>query len=57
MPCGKKINCAMCHNFGPSLITIMDDGDQYFKKNKMFKNFHGATCHGCQCHPYTYFLV
>jgi hypothetical protein len=23
-------NYAMCHNFEPSLIIIMDDGDQYF---------------------------
>jgi hypothetical protein len=22
---------AMCDNFGPSLIFIMDDGDQYFE--------------------------
>jgi len=23
---------AMCHNLGPSLTIIMDDGDQYFEK-------------------------
>jgi hypothetical protein len=31
MPCGN-FYCAMCHNFGPSLIIIMDDGDQYFER-------------------------
>jgi len=30
----------MCHNIGPSTI-IIDDGDQYFKKNS---NFHSTTC-------------
>jgi hypothetical protein len=35
MPCGN-FDCAMCHNFGPSLIIIMDDGNQYLeKKNKI----------------------
>jgi hypothetical protein len=32
MPC-DIFYYAMCHNFGPSLIVIMDDGDQYFEKN------------------------
>jgi hypothetical protein len=27
-----KKYCATCHNFGPSLIIIIDDGDQDFKK-------------------------
>ncbi len=44
MPCGKKNYCAMCHNFGPSLIIIMDDVDQYFQKKLMSKNLHNATC-------------
>ncbi len=39
MPCGKKIYCVMCHNFGPSLTIIMDNGDQYFEKKIMFKIF------------------
>ncbi len=34
MPCGKKIYCAMCHNFELPLTIIMDDGDQYFEKKK-----------------------
>ncbi len=51
MPCGKKNYCAMCHNFGPSLIIIMDDGNQYFEKKKiMSKNLPSATCHRCKCH-------
>jgi hypothetical protein len=33
----------MCHNLKPSLIIIIDDGDQYFKKIKS-KNPHNATC-------------
>ncbi len=44
MPCGFIFYCAMCHNFGPSFIIIMDDGDQYFE-NKiilMCKNLHNA---------------
>jgi hypothetical protein len=47
-----KKNYAMCHNFRPSLIILMDDGNQYFEKkiNFMSKNIHNATCHGCQCH-------
>jgi hypothetical protein len=34
----------MCHNFEPSLIIIMDDGDQYLKINKiiMSKKFHSG---------------
>ncbi len=35
----------MCHNIGPSLIIIMNDGDQYFKNKIIFmsKNLHNAT--------------
>jgi hypothetical protein len=45
MPCGKKNLCATCHNLGPSLTIIMDDGNQYFKKiNFMSKNFHNVMC-------------
>jgi hypothetical protein len=43
MPCGNLFYCATCHNLGPSLTIIMDDGDQYFKKNIMSKNLHNAT--------------
>jgi hypothetical protein len=45
MPCGKK-NYATCHNFGPSLVIIMDDGDEYFKKKIIFmsRKFHYAMC-------------
>jgi hypothetical protein len=35
---------ATCHNFGPSLTIIMDDGDQYFEFF-MSNFFHNATCH------------
>jgi hypothetical protein len=28
----------MCHNFEPSLIVIMDDGDQYFEKQIVQKS-------------------
>ncbi len=37
---------ATCHNFEPSLIIIMDDGDQYFEKKiiVMSKYLHNATC-------------
>jgi hypothetical protein len=34
----QKKNCAMCHNFEPSLIVIMDDGDQYFEKQIVQKS-------------------
>jgi hypothetical protein len=45
MPCGKKLYCATCHNFGPSLIIIMNDGDQCFEKIiSMSKKDHNATC-------------
>ncbi len=32
MPCGNFLFNAMCHNVGPSLTIIMNDGDQYFEK-------------------------
>ncbi len=32
MPCGN-FSCATCHNLGLPLTIIMDDKDQYFKKN------------------------
>jgi hypothetical protein len=38
----QKNYYAMCHNIGPSLIIIMDNGDQYFKKKIMSKNLHNA---------------
>jgi hypothetical protein len=41
MGCGKKNYWAACHNIAPSII-IIDDGDQYFKKN--LSNFHCAMC-------------
>ncbi len=36
----------MCHDLGPSLTIIMDNGDQYFKKKIIFmsKNLHNAMC-------------
>ncbi len=38
------LDCATCHNFGPSLTIIMDDGDQCFKKKIffMYKNLHNV---------------
>ncbi len=46
MPRGKFFYCVTCHNLGPSLTSIMDDGDQYFKKIIIFmsKNLHSAMC-------------
>ncbi len=46
MPCGKKIYCAMCHNFEPSLTIIMDDERSKLQKiNKfMSKNLHSIMC-------------
>jgi hypothetical protein len=44
MPCGN-FYYATCHHFGPSLIIIMDNGDQYVEKNKfMSKNLDNAMC-------------
>ncbi len=45
MPC-VIFYYATCHNFGPSLVIIMDDGDEYFKKEIIFmsKIFHCAMC-------------
>jgi len=42
----QKNYCAMCHNFGPSLTIIMNDGDQYFEKKIIFmsKSLHSVTC-------------
>ncbi len=42
----KFFNHATCHNFEPSLIIIMNDGDQYFDKKMIFmsKNLHNTTC-------------
>jgi len=41
----KKSYYVMCHNFGPSLTIIMNDGNQYFEKiNFMSKKLHGVTC-------------
>ncbi len=39
MQCGEKKYCATCHNFGPSLTIIMDNGDKYFEKKGMSKIF------------------
>jgi len=43
----KKNYCTMSHNFEPSLIIIMNNGDQYFEIKIIFmsKKFHNATCH------------
>jgi len=45
MPCAI-FYCATCHNLRPSLIIIMNDGNQYFKKIIIFmlKNLHSAMC-------------
>ncbi len=32
----QKNYCATCYNFEPSSIIVMDDGDQYFEKNKFY---------------------
>jgi hypothetical protein len=38
--------CVTCHNLGPSLTFTMDDGDQYFKKQKIVsKNLHTLLQH------------
>ncbi len=37
MACGN-FYCVTCHNLGPSLTIIMDDGDQYFEKNYVQKS-------------------
>ncbi len=46
MPC-DNFYYATCHNVEPSLIIIMDNGDQYFEKKIIFmsKNLHSAMCH------------
>jgi hypothetical protein len=36
--------CAMCHDLGPPLTIIMNNGDQYFEKETLSKNLHSATC-------------
>jgi len=38
----QKNYYAMCHNLGPSLTIIIDNGNQYFKKIRS-KNCHSAT--------------
>jgi hypothetical protein len=45
MPCGI-LKIVPRHNFEPSLIIIMNDGDQYFEKKIIFMstNLHSATC-------------
>ncbi len=36
---------ATCHNFGPLLTIIMNDGDQYFEKKKiMSKRIQSGPC-------------
>ncbi len=41
-----KFSIMPCHNFGPSLTIIIDDGDQYFEKKIIFmsKNLHNVMC-------------
>ncbi len=37
--------CATCHKFGPLLIIIIDNTNQYFKNNNLkIKNPYNATC-------------
>jgi hypothetical protein len=45
MPCGNFLLCHMSQ-FRTIIKFIMDDGDQYFKKNAIFmsKFFHNAMC-------------
>ncbi len=35
---------ATCHNLGPSLTIIIDDGNQYIYIFLKAKNLHNATC-------------
>jgi hypothetical protein len=42
MPFDNFFYCATCHNLIPSLIIIINDGHQYFKKKS--KNLHSAMC-------------
>ncbi len=37
---------ATCHNFGPILKIVINDGDQYFENKIIFmsKNLHSAMC-------------
>jgi hypothetical protein len=37
--------CVTCHNLEPSLIIIMNDGDQYFEKNIHFYVQKFSKCH------------
>jgi hypothetical protein len=38
MPSNFFKNYATCHNLGPSLTIIMDNGDQYFEKKIVQKS-------------------
>jgi hypothetical protein len=44
MPHDNFKNCATCHNFEPSLIIIIDDGD-YTSKRKYFKSKNSHNAH------------
>ncbi len=46
MPCGNFFYFAMCHNLGPPLKIIMNNGDQYFEKKIIFMS---KTCHNTMC--------
>jgi hypothetical protein len=44
----QKIYYATCHNFGPSLTIIMDNGDQYFKKKNLYNDMCQILINGWQ---------
>jgi hypothetical protein len=43
MPCGNFLIMPHVTILKPSLVIIMDDGDQCFEKKTMSKNLHNAT--------------
>ncbi len=44
MPCGNFFYYATCHDIEPSLLIIMDNGNQYFEKKKNNVQFF-SYCH------------
>ncbi len=47
----QKNYCATCHNFGPLLIIIINDGDQSFENKIIFmsKNLHSVVSNFNKC--------